>query len=454
MLALLILSLLASAYAAPSHACTKAEDSPIDWRPKANETRVFRVGHDRNSGREIHVTIPPDFGKNSSEPAPLILAFHDKEMLPLELASASHLSDPNINRNAVVVYPLARNDTWQSDIVVRRWRKNIEQPEYADDIAFVSSIIDDLGSIICHDTSRVYATGMGTGGGLVNLLACDPALSTQITAFGIVAGGFGGRRHAPIWETCAPGRSPVPMLEVHGDEDRILPYFLNEWESAKRRRAVPAFLDEWSDLNGCGEPVGETMDARDATGTDVKVTKLSSGGWVSEGEAYNGGAWRLAKSCPGINGTAPKIEFKPGERLSAHDPEHFTLLHYRLKGFGHGWPLLRLKGADRVFDTTALLLDWFKIHKLPIHLALRVTPQTSTMRVPVDQAAAAVEAIREAGGDVQNVLKDAGDAARGANEGDDGADVADDADVDADDGADVADDADVDADDEPEHDEL
>jgi hypothetical protein len=268
---------------------------------------------------------------------------------------------------------------------------------------------------------------------MVHLLACDPEISSKLAAYAIVAGGFGTKAVAPVWAECKPARLPAPILEIHGEEDKILPYLLNDWEPAKSRMAVPHWFEDWSERNGCGEAISDPIEGMDGTGTPVTVTKLEGGGWISEAEAYGGGILRTAKSCPILgrdkaaeakkNGQEaveakyndpakaskaeeetkstressdseikkdnskdekkenPKGEKKQdieeenkedtqeGETLKT-DPAHFTLLHYRIRDFGHGWPLQQIKGRksskeSRMFDTTDLVVDWFNIHKLP-----------------------------------------------------------------------------------------
>jgi poly(3-hydroxybutyrate) depolymerase len=237
---------------------------------------------------------------------------------------------------------------------------------------------------------------------MVHLLACDPEVSTKLAAYAIVAGGFGTKAVSPIWADCKPSRLPAPILEIHGEEDKILPYLLNDWEPAKSRMAVPHWLEDWSERNGCGEAISDPIEGMDGTGTPVTVTKLEGGGWSSEAEAYGGGILRTAKSCPMLGETKaaedkkdvkeptePEEEKKLGEEKEAKtteqpaddqvikdeetlktDPAHFTLLHYRIRDFGHGWPLQQIKGRkgskeERMFDTTDLVVDWFNIHKLP-----------------------------------------------------------------------------------------
>jgi hypothetical protein len=106
------ISLFNTVYSAPSQACLLPNLSPIDWRPKANETRVFQIGTDPENPREIRVSVPPLYN-GSVVNLPLILAFHDKEQSPAELEYDTRFSDREFNKNKILVYPKAINVSLQ-----------------------------------------------------------------------------------------------------------------------------------------------------------------------------------------------------------------------------------------------------------------------------------------------------------------------------------------------------
>ena len=56
-----------------------------------------------------------------------------------------------------------------------------------DDIAFIGALLDAVEQSVCVDASRVYATGVSNGGGMVARLACE--LSDRLAAIAPVAGG-------------------------------------------------------------------------------------------------------------------------------------------------------------------------------------------------------------------------------------------------------------------------
>lgn len=112
----------------------------------------------------------------------------------------------------------------------------------ADDVAFVSDILDKVEAQLCVQRSRVYAAGLSNGGGMVSLLSCR--LSDRFAAFGIVAGAM----YYPEG-SCKPSH-PTPILSVHGDNDGTVPYF------GSTQRRLPA-IDSWIAMrardNGCDQ---------------------------------------------------------------------------------------------------------------------------------------------------------------------------------------------------------
>jgi polyhydroxybutyrate depolymerase len=91
----------------------------------------------------------------------------------------------------------------------------------------------------CADPGRVGVTGVSNGGGMAARMACDAA--DLVAAVAPVAGGY---KSLP---DCHPSR-PVPLLEIHGTSDRVVPY---RGSGAQRSGDVSAFLTQWRRLNGC-----------------------------------------------------------------------------------------------------------------------------------------------------------------------------------------------------------
>jgi len=86
-----------------------------------------------------------------------------------------------------------------------------------DDVGFISALIDTLHRRYNIDLSRVYATGLSSGGFMSYKLGC--ALSCRIAAIAPVAGLLVNNPLAP----CNLSR-PVALFHIHGTADGVVPY--------------------------------------------------------------------------------------------------------------------------------------------------------------------------------------------------------------------------------------
>lgn len=120
------------------------------------------------------------------------------------------------------------------------WTINNNDPTAADDVRFISDLLDRIEASWCTDAARVYAAGVSNGAGMAARLACE--LSSRIAAIAPIAGGYGSQ------PPCHPDR-PVSVLEVHGTSDAAVPYHGSP--SKGRAGDVQAFLDGWRRRDGC-----------------------------------------------------------------------------------------------------------------------------------------------------------------------------------------------------------
>ncbi|MBP7810129.1 MAG: T9SS type A sorting domain-containing protein [Bacteroidia bacterium] len=96
------------------------------------------------------------------------------------------------------------------------WNAGIS-PSGANDLLFISQLIDSLKTVYNIDPNCIYSTGMSNGGFMSNFLACN--LSNKIAAIA----GVTGTMFSTVSPTCNPGR-PVPVMHVHGTSDGTVPY--------------------------------------------------------------------------------------------------------------------------------------------------------------------------------------------------------------------------------------
>jgi polyhydroxybutyrate depolymerase len=117
------------------------------------------------------------------------------------------------------------------------------RPE-ADDLAYLHGVLVDAGRRAAIDPRRVYAIGSSNGGFMAQRWACSPA--AELRAVVSVSGAGPGPADPP----CAP-RFPVSVLEVHGDDDRIVHYEGGTKRGA-RYPSAHATAESWRAIDGCG----------------------------------------------------------------------------------------------------------------------------------------------------------------------------------------------------------
>jgi polyhydroxybutyrate depolymerase len=164
-----------------------------------------------------------------------------------------------------------------------------------DDIRFVQTLVRHLADALPVDTSRVFLAGHSLGAQLVHDFACE---ATLVPAGIAAVSGLWLRRTAV---GCRPRRG-FPVLMIHGDRDRILP-----WEGPRESIGalpMPGAFERWTELMEC-TGVPQVVEHPDAVGDGTRVETTAQGG------CRDGGS---------------------------------VVLH-RIRGAGHGWP-----GAVRSFE--------------------------------------------------------------------------------------------------------
>jgi polyhydroxybutyrate depolymerase len=116
----------------------------------------------------------------------------------------------------------------------------------ADDVGFISKMIEMLKQNFAVDERRIYATGISNGGLMSNRLACE--LVDKIAAVAVVA-------CMAVPENCRPAR-PIPVMIIYGDEDPANPLDGSPprgiFASVEYKRMVPKeVLNSWLKINGC-----------------------------------------------------------------------------------------------------------------------------------------------------------------------------------------------------------
>ncbi|MCS6819234.1 MAG: T9SS type A sorting domain-containing protein [Chitinophagales bacterium] len=222
----------------------------------------------------------------SGKKIPLLFAFHGLTESGQLIRDYSQFNKVADTAGFAVVYPNGINNRW-----------NVGFPGTVgsgeDDLGFANALIDyfianstNCDSNICAelDTTRIYACGMSNGGFFSYLLACQ--LSHRIAAIASVTGSM----TAATYDSCRPKR-PVPVLQIHGTSDAIVPYNGGGQSGAK---SIPDGLAFWVGKNSCApnpvtQAVPDINTADGCTAEWIRYTSCSAGASVEHFKVTGGG---------------------------------------------------------------------------------------------------------------------------------------------------------------------
>jgi polyhydroxybutyrate depolymerase len=273
----------------------------------ASDTRTLNVN---GLTRRYILHVPAAQAKQSM---PLVIVLHGGGGNASSMERYSRFSVLADREDFLVAYPDGIDHHWNDG--------RQELSNSADDVSFISALIDDVARSFRVDTARVYATGISNGGMMSNRLACE--LSDRIAAVGLIASSGG----AEIMRTCHPAK-PVGYVLIAGTADPVVPFIGGAVRIlGGRSRGEVIGADKttqfWAKANGCGnDPQDRTLPDVAHDGTIVRV--------------------REYRGC-----TRP------------------TLL-YSIEGGGHTWPSARpylpaaiVGRTSRQIDATEVLWDFF-----------------------------------------------------------------------------------------------
>jgi polyhydroxybutyrate depolymerase len=121
-----------------------------------------------------------------------------------------------------------------------------------DDVAYITSLIDEAARYFHVDPARVYLLGHSNGGFMAHRYICD--VGDRVA--GIVS--LAGATYFDASDCAAP--APTAVLQVHGTEDGTIAYEGSRAVGFRYPSATES-AHRWATRNGCGEPeVGEPFD--------------------------------------------------------------------------------------------------------------------------------------------------------------------------------------------------
>lgn len=128
---------------------------------------------------------------------------------------------------------------------LRAWNAGFGPDVNADDVAFLDATVAAVSERVCGD--RTLATGFSNGGMMVHRWGCE---GNQVDAIAAVAG--------PLLIEGCEGGSPLPVLHLHGTNDRVVPIGGGESSLGYEFPPVQDTIATWRERNECTEV---TLDA-------------------------------------------------------------------------------------------------------------------------------------------------------------------------------------------------
>jgi len=206
----------------------------------------FSLQHD-GLKRTYTVHVPPSYDPNKKNP--IVMYIHggggNKESAYLD--KLDHASDKHgfilaIPEATGIIKRGKLKGSWNGG----RWETG-ECCGNADDVGFISAMIDQLKNDFNVAENKIYATGISNGGLMTNRLGCE--LSNKIAAITTVA-------PAAMMSQCNPGR-PVPFMDIHGTGDTCNDYNTGEatfpFCASMDYSRMPSheIVKNWKEINHC-----------------------------------------------------------------------------------------------------------------------------------------------------------------------------------------------------------
>ncbi|MBX7256225.1 MAG: alpha/beta hydrolase fold domain-containing protein [Candidatus Hydrogenedentes bacterium] len=163
--------------------------------------------------RTYLIHVPPSYSPDS--PVPLLIALHPFAVTGIYMQSLTGFDAIANSEGFIVVYPDGKRRHWNADPTPQSTVSALGKP--ADDVAFISALIDKLAADYAIDPKRVYVAGASNGALMTHRLACE--LTDRLAAVAAVM------TTLPVgWEEAVSPSSPLPILMIQGIDDPFFPW--------------------------------------------------------------------------------------------------------------------------------------------------------------------------------------------------------------------------------------
>lgn len=171
-----------------------------------------------DSIRTYRLTLPPAY--DGTKPVPMVILLHGTSGTIQSIEDYTGMIPAAGQRGYAVLTPQGIGAADGS--LPTHWTvPGFDPPDAADDVAYVSGLVDTVTRAYCVDASRVFATGISGGAAFATELACKTDLLAGIAP-------VAGLNLVPPCQNAAP----VTVLAIHGTDDALVAYDGIEGDSA------------------------------------------------------------------------------------------------------------------------------------------------------------------------------------------------------------------------------
>ncbi len=191
-------------------------------------------------GREYKIHVPQSY--TGANKVPLVLVLHGYHFDVSGMPEYSEFSKKADTEGFIVAYPIGtredfgnRNYVWNAGIHFEQGSRN------ADDVGFLSGLIDTLLGAYMIDETKVFVAGHSNGAMMTYKLSAN--IPEKITAMACIAG--------PMYSPIPTPNSSVALMHIHGAKDHVVPY---EGGLLAGRMPCPpqdSILKIWQQWNKC-----------------------------------------------------------------------------------------------------------------------------------------------------------------------------------------------------------
>jgi polyhydroxybutyrate depolymerase len=224
--------------------------------------------------RSYRFHLPQSY--NGEKPVPLVLALHGWPSNSYRMRWACKLDEKSEEEGFIVVYPNGHIILSYIPMSFKNYLNDIkapwelgwnfwdQDPNPADDVRYIESLIDYFLNHFNINESRVYVTGISGGACMSYRLGAE--LTSKIAAIAAVAGTIGG-----VWDVPEPDDSippyvipepsaPLPVIVFHGTADEAV-YYDGGWRHANEKiRIHPYGLSSWIYIISVNESISFWVD--------------------------------------------------------------------------------------------------------------------------------------------------------------------------------------------------